>query len=160
MTPLRSRNASAATNGFRAISSGAVRPANGTNGTQMLREPNGTASPPRLSIVAPQENRIRKILRLIESEPAYSIHDLAEMFNLSHSHLQHLFKQQTGVQLGHLLMEQRLLKAAYLLERSTMSVKEIGYAVGYEHASSFIRAFERRFGLPPRTYRRENDHSR
>jgi transcriptional regulator GlxA family with amidase domain len=158
MTPLRSRNASAATNSLRAISNSAAH-ANGTNGSHITPERNGAATPPRLSIVAPQENRVRKILRLIESEPAHSIHDLAEIFNLSHSHLQHLFKQQTGVQLGHLLMEQRLLKAAHLLERSTMSVKEIGYAVGYEHASSFIRAFERRFGLAPRSYRRQNDRT-
>ena len=158
MTPLRSNSASAATYKVRAISNGAAPgAANGSNANQIMPERGGAAA---LAIVAPQENRIRKILRLIESEPAHSIHDLAEMFNLSHSHLQHLFKQQTGVQLGHLLLERRLLKAAYLLEFSSMSVKEIAYAVGYEHASSFIRAFERRFGLAPRSYRLQNDRSR
>jgi AraC-like DNA-binding protein len=38
-----------------------------------------------------------------------------------------------------------------------MSVKEIAFAVGYEHTSSFIRAFERRFGIAPRTYRTQAD---
>jgi transcriptional regulator GlxA family with amidase domain len=108
-------------------------------------------------VVSTQEVRIRKVLKLIESEPARSIEELAAQCNLSHSHLQHLFKQHTGVQLGHLLLEQRLLKAACLLENSNMSVKEIACAVGYEHTSSFIRAFERRFGIAPRTYRTQAD---
>lgn len=104
-----------------------------------------------------QEHRVRTILKLIESEPGRRIQELAAQVNLSHSHLQHLFKQQTGSRLGHVMLEQRLLKAAYLLENSNMSVKEIAYAVGYEHTSSFIRAFERRFALAPRCYRQQND---
>jgi transcriptional regulator GlxA family with amidase domain len=104
-----------------------------------------------------QESRVRKILKLIESEPACKIHELAVQFKLSHSHLQHLFKPQTGSRLGHVMLEHRLLKAAHLLESSSMSVKEIAYAVGYEHTSSFIRAFERRFGQTPLSYRRQND---
>lgn len=104
-----------------------------------------------------QEQRVRKILKLIETEPAYRIPELAAQCKLSHSHLQHLFKRQTGVRLGHLILEQRLLKAAQLLESSNMSVKEIAYAVGYEHTSSFIRAFERRFGQAPLGYRRQSE---
>jgi AraC-like DNA-binding protein len=33
-------------------------------------------------------------------------------------------------------------------------VKEIAYTIGYEHASSFIRAFERRFAQAPLRYRK------
>lgn len=116
--------------------------------------------PPALlpSTVTPvQEIRVRKILKLIESEPVCRIHELAAQFKLSHSHLQHLFKQQTGARLGHVMLEQRLMKAAHLLESSSMSVKEIAYAVGYEHTSSFIRAFERRFAQAPLSYRRQSD---
>ncbi len=127
----------------------------------MRREKNGRVQEAELSRPIPpapaQEHRVRTILKLIESEPARKIHELAAQVNLSHSHLQHLFKQQTGSRLGHVMLEQRLLKAAYLLESSNMSVKEIAYAVGYEHTSSFIRAFERRFALAPRCYRAQND---
>jgi len=35
-------------------------------------------------------------------------------------------------------------KARRLLSSSYMSIKEITHAIGYEHTSSFIRAFERR----------------
>jgi AraC-like DNA-binding protein len=103
-----------------------------------------------------QDIRLRKLLQLIEADPLGTIHDWALAFNLSHSHLQHLFKQATGIGLGHVLTEKRLQRAAQLLASTNMSVKEIAIAVGYEHTSSFTRAFERRFEQGPRRYRRQN----
>ena len=100
------------------------------------------------------EGRIREILDKIESQSPQKISDLALEFNLSESRLQHLFKQQTGVQLGRLLTEQRLQKAAELLLRTRLRIKEIAAAVGYEHTSSFTRAFEQRFAQTPQVYRR------
>ena len=103
-----------------------------------------------------QERRVLKILQMIESEPLFRIEDLARQFNLSHSYLEHLFKEQTGVPLGQLLTEQRLRRAAYLLVHTNKRIKEIAQAVGYEHTSSFVRAFERQFTKPPRLYREES----
>lgn len=110
-------------------------------------------SQPATPVVAVQERRVRKILQTIEAESPRNIFDLAQEFNLSPSHLQHVFKQQTGTCLGHVLTEQRLQRAAQLLVESNLSVKEIAHLSGYEHTSSFIRAFERRFLQAPRRYR-------
>src|SRR5262249_22806689 len=107
-----------------------------------------------LSLVG-YEGRLLKILQMIQSEPLCRIHDLAREFNLSHSYLEHLFKKQTGVCLGQLLTEQRLRRAAYLLSQTNLRIKEIAQAVGYEHTSSFVRAFERYFAKAPRLYRRD-----
>jgi transcriptional regulator GlxA family with amidase domain len=52
-----------------------------------------------------------------------------------------------------LLTEQRLLQATDFLVHTNMSIKEIAVTVGYEHASSFTRAFERRFREAPSCYR-------
>ncbi len=141
MPPLYPR----ATNGSSAVN------LNGNNGNTFSLSP--------VPFAVPQEVRVRKVLQLIQSDPAHTIHELALQFQLSPSHLQHLFKQHTGVQLGHFMLESRLLKAASLLENSNMSVKEIAVAVGYEHTSSFTRAFERRFHVAPRCYRNQG-HSR
>jgi AraC-like DNA-binding protein len=103
------------------------------------------------------EGRVRKILRMVESGTNRTIRDLALEFNLSPSYLQRLFKHQTGVCMGEWLNEQRLQRAAQLLANSYMSVKEIAHTIGYEHASSFIRAFERRFTQAPARYRRQTD---
>jgi len=103
-----------------------------------------------------QDVRLRKLLQLIDSEPLGKIHDWAGTLNLSESHLQRLFKQATGLALGHLLSEKRLQRAANLLTSTNLSIKEIACAVGYEHGSSFTRAFERRFEQAPRQYRMGN----
>jgi|SRR5215471_10541865 len=100
-----------------------------------------------------QQERINKVLEVIESGTSYSLERLASEFNLSKSHLQHLFKQQTGLRLGHIISEQRLNRAAQLLKNTHMRIKEIADAAGYEHTSSFIRAFERRFTQAPQAYR-------
>ena len=100
-----------------------------------------------------EDVRLRKLLRLMEEDPLGTIHDWALAFNLSHSHLQRLFKQATGIGLGHVLTQRRLQRAAHLLANTNMSVKEIASAVGYEHTSSFIRAFERQFETAPRRFR-------
>jgi transcriptional regulator GlxA family with amidase domain len=114
---------------------------------------NTTASscyPPANALLEP---RMRKVLEMVESSAAFTIRDLAANIRLSPSHLQRLFKQQMGICIGHWLNEQRLLRAARLLATSYLSVKAITHSVGYEHASSFSRAFERRFAQAPTRYR-------
>jgi transcriptional regulator GlxA family with amidase domain len=102
---------------------------------------------------ASREGRLRVILEIVESGAAFTIRDLAARVGLSPSRLQRLFKQQMRVCIGEWLNEQRLLRAAHLLATSYLSVKEITHSVGYEHPSSFIRAFERRFTQAPTRYR-------
>jgi two-component system, response regulator YesN len=100
------------------------------------------------------EGRVQKIVELVGCGAACTIRDLARQLRLSPSYLQRLFKQETGVLLGEWLTEQRLQRAAHLLQHSCMSVKEITHTVGYEHVSSFTRAFERRFRHAPSLYRK------
>ena len=114
---------------------------------------NGKSPRSPLPPVPIREERLQKILEIIASGKPCTIHGLAEQFNLSHSRLQHLFKQETGMSLGHLLTKQRLYQAAHLLTHSNKRIKEIAHAVGYEHTSSFIRAFERHFAKAPRLFR-------
>jgi len=102
------------------------------------------------------ERRLRQVVEMIEAEPASSIRDLASKVSLSAEHLQRLFKRQTGVQLGSLVVERRLQKAAQLITLSNLSIKEIAHAVGYQHSSSFVRAFQRRFGQSPRNFREQD----
>jgi transcriptional regulator GlxA family with amidase domain len=102
-----------------------------------------------------QERRRRQVVDMIECEPACSMRELASKVSLSPTHLQRLFRQQTGAQLGVLMVERRLQKAAHLLIVSNLSIEEIAYAVGYQHRSSFVRAFERRFAQAPKHYRRQ-----
>lgn len=106
------------------------------------------------------DKRVQSILGMIESGTAVATGDLAITFQLSPSYLRRLFKRQTGVSLRELLIEQKLQRAAKLLANGHMSVKEIAYTVGYEHSSSFVRAFERRFTQAPTCYRKQSDSTK
>ena len=99
----------------------------------------------------------RRVLGMIESGTPYNIGDLAAALHLSPSHLQRLFKRETGARMGEWLIELRLQRAAYLLANSYLSVKEVARSAGYEHVSSFIRAFERRYVLTPSQFRERAD---
>jgi two-component system response regulator YesN len=150
---------------LRMKSSRSIRTALNSTRTQSAVSTNGAKIPhdfgpsPEIGPVAPlsrvPDGRIRRILEMIESDSSCKISDLALEMHLSESRLQHLFKQKTGVGLGHLLTEKRLQKAAVLLAHSNLRIKEIAAAVGYEHTSSFTRAFEQRFAQSPNVYRRE-----
>ena len=104
------------------------------------------------------DERVRKILEIVESGDPCTIRSLAHQFKLNHFHLSHLFKQEVGIPLGHMLTKQRLGRAACLLAQSNMRIKEIAYQAGYEHTSSFARAFQRQFRMTPQRYR-EQGHS-
>jgi AraC-like DNA-binding protein len=132
----------------------------GRNGSSAIT-PNGGAPQAGASLARPTmlDGRVRKILEVAESG-TLTIRDLAHEFHLSPSYLQRLFKYQTGVCMGEWLSEQKLQRAAHLLANSYMSVKEIAHSVGYEHVSSFIRAFERRFAQAPARYRKQSDYTK
>lgn len=108
---------------------------------------------PLLSLPEVHDRRVRQVVEIIDSEPSCSIRELAQTVSLSAAHLQRLFKQQTGYHIGSVMAERRLQKAAELLTVSNLSIKEIAFAVGYQHHSSFVRAFQRRFGQSPKHYR-------
>jgi transcriptional regulator GlxA family with amidase domain len=110
-----------------------------------------------VSIPNVQERRLRQVIAIIETEPSFSIRELAVKVSLSPAHLQRLFKQQTGTQLGSVVAERRLQKAAELLTVSNLSIKEIASAVGYRHHSSCVRAFQRRFARAPKYFRNHDD---
>lgn len=124
------------------------------------RMPSVPGPPPRPLMSATPEARVQKILRMAESGATLTIRDLALEFHLTPSYLQRLFKHETGICMGEWLSEQRLQRAAHLLANSYLTVKEIAHHVGYEHASSFIRAFERRYTQAPAHYRKQCDHSK
>lgn len=116
----------------------------------MVNYPNISVGP-LLSTV--KERRVRKVLERIEDGGLHSVGELARGVRLSPAHLQRLFKQETGVHISELLTERRLCTAAHLLATTEMEIKEVAYFVGYQHHSSFVRAFQRKFRQTPKEYR-------
>ena len=80
--------------------------------------------------------------------------ELAEVANLSPSHISRLFKTQTRLSPGEYLSRLRMEKARQLVLAGLLSVKEIMAEVGYKSKSHFVRDFRRSFRLAPSEYRR------
>lgn len=83
-----------------------------------------------------------------------TLEGLAEQCALSPTHLSHTFRETMGRPLFAYINEVRIDRACGLLKRSSMSVVEIAYAVGYNSLSFFNRYFRRLNGLSPTEYRR------
>jgi len=82
--------------------------------------------------------------------------DVAAAVRLHPNHVSRLFQQQLGQGFSSYLADLRLRRAADLLTRTNLSVKEVAAAVGFGHASNFYRRFVDRFGVSPREYRRQH----
>src|SRR5262249_34491361 len=72
-----------------------------------------------------REIRVRRVLGIIEAEPARTVQELAKEVRLSPSHLQRLFKQHIGMRLSDLVAELKLQRAAALLANGDKPIKQI-----------------------------------
>ncbi len=95
----------------------------------------------------------KQMLSNLQRSP--TIEQMAHSVNLSESHLQQLFKSETGMSPIHYLRSLRLEKAQELLEESFMRVQEVGWAIGMSDKSHFVHNFKKEFGVTPSEYRKQ-----
>ena len=95
-----------------------------------------------------------EILKYIEEEyKTATLEELAEAMNVALSTASKIVKKSTGMTFKELLMRQRLMQAANLLEHTNLSITEIIERVGYENTSHFHRIFKDTFQMSPKEYR-------
>ena len=97
--------------------------------------------------------RIQKVVQVLNQDPSRKLPELAFSCEMSVSRLSHLFKDETGINVKRYRMDCRLRMAASMLVFTSVPIKEISFAAGYQHSSSFVRAFKTYFGLSPARYR-------
>ena len=82
-----------------------------------------------------------------------SIEEIASVCGINRSYFGKIFKKSIGRSPQEFLMHYRMLKAAELLKLTSLSIAEIGSAVGYENQLHFSRAFKTIYGVSPREWR-------
>lgn len=79
---------------------------------------------------------------------------LAEHAHVSASHLNRIFRHETGMSLMKYVSNFRLQKARTMLLNTTLTAAEIGDIAGFKYPSHFTQAFLREFGVTPQQFRK------
>lgn len=82
-----------------------------------------------------------------------SVDDVSSHLNMSTSHLQRLFKCETGTSIGNYINMIKLKNAAFLLTNTHIPIGEIDVHVGINSRQSFYIAFKKMYHMSPMKYR-------
>jgi AraC-like DNA-binding protein len=102
-------------------------------------------------------SRVATVLEYVEEHHSRSscrLEEVARTLRVSRSYLSRLVLRETGLTFNRHLQLARMNTAARLLQSSSLSVKEISAATGYEHVPSFDRQFRKHFRMTPGEFRR------
>ncbi|GBF10361.1 response regulator [Tepidibacillus sp. HK-1] len=82
-----------------------------------------------------------------------TLDDVAKEINMSYHYFSKFFKESTGKNFVDYLTDLRIEKSKELLKTTSISIKEIGYKVGYSDPNYFSKIFKKSTGLTPTEYR-------
>lgn len=101
---------------------------------------------------------IKEALSYIEQnfQNDISVEDIAAFCGLNRSYFGKIFHDTLEKSPQEFLINYRMTKAAELLKLTTLSIADIGNAVGYPNQLHFSRAFKNIYGMSPRNWRNEN----
>ncbi len=82
--------------------------------------------------------------------------DLASLVYLHPDYLSHIFRKQTGASLREYIINQRILRAKYLLSHTTLNISVIALECGYDNAAYFSKIFKKTTGMTPKSFQADN----
>lgn len=110
------------------------------NGDRVLRRHQG---------ITAAEREIRRTFR----EEMIDWEKIADLSGMGYDVFRQRFRRETGLAPKQYLIELKLLHAASLIRDTNLPIKEIAAEVGMTDPYYFSRLFQKRMGVPPRTYR-------
>jgi YesN/AraC family two-component response regulator len=111
--------------------------------------------PEEVAASSMDEKFLKHLLRVFEdhiSEPDFSTEEFASEVGMSRMHLNRKLQALTNQSTHEFIRTLRLKRAAQLLKKTTGSVSEIAYSLGFNSPSHFANAFRKQFGQPPSIY--------
>ena len=106
--------------------------------------------------VAPQTLRTRLLKQLMENlvSSPFSAREVEERMGLSYKHLSFCFKEETGMTLQEYHTKLRMERAALLLRRGGLSIRQISEQLGFAEPFYFTTVFKKQMGCCPSEYRK------
>ena len=77
-----------------------------------------------------------------------------DLFHLSSTYLNQLFKEEMGKTIRQYISAMRMKRAEELLSQTYEAVDEIAARCGYSNGNYFAKAFREKHGMSPTDYRR------
>lgn len=100
------------------------------------------------------------ILQYIEENFRHiSLQELSDKFHYTPQHMSALLKELTGYNFSGYILEKRMQAAEDYLLHTTLKIKDISIACGYQNQEHFIRTFRKYYGTTPIDYRNQHSHS-
>lgn len=101
---------------------------------------------------------IKEAMNYIEQnfQNPITIEDIAAVCGINRSYFGKIFRNSVGQSPQEFLMNYRMVKATELLKLTSLSIADIGSAVGYENQLHFSRAFKNIYGVSPREWRNQH----
>jgi transcriptional regulator GlxA family with amidase domain len=129
--------------------------------SQTQAAPNVARSPQGNAELSVTDRAVQRALEALQGDVRrrWSVQSLAKVVGLSRAAFARRFARALGVSPIAYLAELRLGLAAQRLREGDDSLAHVAAEVGYESEFAFSRAFKRRYGVPPASYRRLGTHS-
>lgn len=100
------------------------------------------------------DQRTIEMLDFIEANSAtVTVGSLARAFGLTENYVTQYVRRTTGKRCSQFIIEAKLTHALELLRETDAPIEHVAHEVGYASYSQFHKAFCKRFGETPRTYR-------
>ena len=82
-----------------------------------------------------------------------TVSELAQTLHLNRKYLSRIFSDATGITPQQYLIDTKLNCSEFYLIETDYSMEQIAAFCGYASYSSFIQAFQKKFGMSPRKYK-------
>lgn len=109
-----------------------------------------------LSHVSEEDEKLRKAVQCFNQSPLqndFPIKEVLKLARLGRAQLDRLFWKAYGVTTRNYWNQLKENAARKQLESSRLSIKEIGYLLGFKHSSHFTTWFQKRLSMTPQKYR-------
>lgn len=105
--------------------------------------------------LTPGETYFRQLITFIHQhyKTEFTIYELAQELHIDRTYVFKLFKRFVQISPQMYILHYRLEKATQLLRRSTLTITDISFVVGFRSTSYFSKQFTKRYNMTPRTYR-------
>lgn len=101
---------------------------------------------------------IREILECVHQhlyDAGFNVKLLREKCGIRTNNISSRFRWALGIGLRDYIEARRMEAAAHLLRTTDVGIFDLAMALGYEHETTFYRAFRRHFGSTPMAFRRK-----